>query len=102
MKRYLETQELKVLFFTAYFVYSRSKYGSSERGDVRLGRLGACHGVMKLAQTLMAAEPPVRSAALDAGFGHLMLQGDRLSDGTFKTAYLETLRALRSASPLPV
>lgn len=94
MKRFLDTQELKVLFFTAYFVLGRSKYGSAERGDIRLGRIAACRGVMALCRAL-GETPPLSVKMLEDGFDGLEHAADRLHEGAFKTAYLETLEAFK-------
>ena len=97
MKRYLEAKEIEVLFFSAYFLYGRCKYGHTEHGDIRLGRIAACKGVMRLCEGWMKApEARLRSRLSDA-FVLLQRQADRLADGTFKHAYLETLEALREA-----
>jgi len=95
MKRYIEARELNVLFFTAYFLYGRSKYGHLERGDVRLGRIGACRGVMTLCRAWTAQPEPLARARLDEAFTLLERQADPLSEGPFKAAYLETLTVLR-------
>jgi len=95
MKRYIEEKEILVLFFTAYFFYGRNKYGHLERGDIRLARIAACRGVMHVCDVLKAGPKPLPRLQLDAAFAQLERQADRLADGTFKSAYLETLTALR-------
>ncbi|MHC3995543.1 hypothetical protein ACXWTF_12020 [Thiomicrolovo sp. ZZH C-3] len=95
MKRHIDTEELRILFFTAYFLYSRSKYGSSERGDVRLGRIGAYRGIMHLCRAAMDANPPCLRSGMLEGCRRLEAQAAGLPDGAFKTAYLETLAVLR-------
>ena len=93
MKRYLEEHEIKVIFFTAYFLYGRSKYGDLERGDIRLARIAACRGVMQVCRGFMESGQPVLRTHLATAFGMLEQQADRLEDGTFRRAYLETLAA---------
>lgn len=95
MKRHIDTEELRILFFTAYFLYSRSKYGSSERGDVRLGRIGAYRGIMQLCRAAMDATAPCPRSELIEGCRRLEAQAEGLPEGAFKTAYLETLAVLR-------
>ena len=95
MKRYIEDKEILLLFFTAHFHYGRSKYGHLERGDIRLGRIGACRGVMTLCRAWMAQPRPLARARFTEDFARLEMQASFLADGPFKRAYLETLAALR-------
>ena len=95
MKRYMEAKEIQILYFTAYFLHGRSKYGSAERGDIRLARIGACRGVMRVCRTLTEAPQPVLRSHLDEAFILLQRQAERLTGGAFKTAYLETLAFLQ-------
>ncbi len=97
MKRYLESQEIKTLFFRAYFFYGRSKYGSAERGDIRLARIAACSSVMQLCRALPMEKERIPVKEVEAGFGQLRRQVERLGDGTFKRTCLETLTALSSS-----
>lgn len=92
---HLSRKEISVLHFTAYFLHSRSKYGDLERGDIRLARIAACRGIMQVGRTLGDAPKPVPRARLDEAFSLLAQQAERLPDGTFKTAYMETLERLR-------
>ncbi|WP_345969450.1 hypothetical protein WCX72_08875 [Sulfurimonas sp. HSL1-6] len=95
MKRTIDAEEIRILFFTAYFLYGRSKYGSSERGDVRLGRMGAYRGIMQLCRAAMDAPSPCLRSGMIEGCRRLEAQTEGLPEGTFKTAYLETLTLLR-------
>jgi hypothetical protein len=95
MKRYLEEKEILVLFFTAYFLHGRNKYGDLERGDIRLARIAAFRGVMQVCRGFMEGPKPMPRTHLDTAFGLLEQQAERLADGTFRQTYLETLTALR-------
>ena len=94
---HLSRKEISALYFTAYFFHGRSKYGNLERGDIRLARIAACRGAMRVGRTLKNAPQPVQRARLDEAFSLLAQQADPLPDGAFKSAYLETLELLRQA-----
>jgi hypothetical protein len=100
MKRHIEEKELLVLFFTAYFLYGRNKYGDLERGDIRLARIAACRGVMHICDAFKADPKPLPRARFEEAFALLERQSERLADGTFKSAYLETLAALRKKADI--
>lgn len=93
--KHLSRKEISILYFTAYFLYGRSKYGDLERGDIRLARIAACRGVMQIGRSLGDAPQPVHRIRLDEAFSLLAQQAERLPEGTFKTVYLETLERLR-------
>ena len=93
--KHLSHKEILILYFTAYFLHSRSKYGDLERGDIRLARIAACRGVMQVGRSLGDAPQPVLRIRLDEAFSLLAQQAEHLPEGTFKTAYTETLAHLR-------
>ncbi len=98
MKHYLENEEIKLLLFRAYFLYGKSKYGSAERGDIRLARIAACRGVMQLCRLLLSAkEERIPLARAEAGFAQLRQQAEHLGEGAFKQTCLETLTALQDS-----
>jgi hypothetical protein len=98
MKRYIEEKELLVLYFSAYFLYGKSKYGTLERGDVRLARIAACRGVMQVCDTLKETPNPLPRAQLEKAFALLEQQAERLAEGAFRTNYLETLEVLKKTA----
>jgi molybdenum cofactor biosynthesis enzyme len=97
MKRYIEAKAVKTLFFRAYFLYGRSKYGSAERGDIRLARIAACSSVMQLCRSLPMEKGHIPFKEVEVGFAQLKQQVERLGDGTFKHTCLETLEAFASS-----
>ena len=97
MKRSIETKEIRVLFFTAYFLYGRNKYGTPTEGktDACLAGIAACRGVMRLSREWLHMPSPLPRPRLEEAFAHLRHQAASLADGPFKHAYLEMLATLR-------
>lgn len=95
MKRYIEDKEMLVLYFSAYFLHGRSKYGALERGDIRLARIAACRGVMQVCDAFKETPKPLPRSQLERGFALLEAQAEKLAEGAFRTNYLETLTVLK-------
>ena len=92
MKRYLEHHELQALFFRAYFLYGKVKYGSSGYSDKRLGAMTAYKSIMQLYRPFVVLEHRVRTDAVMERFDYLESKAKALRDDGFKRAFLKTLK----------
>ena len=91
MKRYLEHHEIRALFFRAYFMYGKVKYGSSGHSDKRLGSMTAYKSIMQLYRPFVLLEQRVKTDVIIERFEYLENKAEALTDDGFKRAFLKIL-----------
>ncbi len=87
-------KELLIVLFRAYFYYGKFKYAEQTKNEVRLARLAACRGVMRLCRRLLKEDIPVTKEQLAEQCLRLRLETGRLPFGDFRAAYEETAHSL--------